>query len=76
MESANEAGRRAARGVLAFLDLEPAGVKLFEYPALSRFRLLRSIDQQLHAAGLPHAWDLAEGAVARVRSSRPVRGSI
>ncbi|HTB59971.1 MAG TPA: FAD-dependent oxidoreductase [Polyangia bacterium] len=57
MEGANEAGRRAARALLARLGLAADGVKLFAFEGLDRFGALRRLDRGLHAAGLPHLMD-------------------
>ena len=59
MEGANEAGRCAAQGALAFLGDARRPVELFSYPALDRFARLQALDRELHRQGLPHALDLA-----------------
>jgi hypothetical protein len=64
MEGANEAGRRAARGVLRAAGLAAEGVRVFEFPAINRFRMMRSLDERLHQAGLAHCFDWG-GAVLR-----------
>lgn len=58
MEGANEAGRRAARGLLTRAGLDATRVQLFAYDELDRFPLLRRLDAWLHARGLPHLHDL------------------
>jgi 15-cis-phytoene desaturase len=58
MEGANEAGRRAARGVLTSLGLDTTQVKLYGYEALERFRRLRAVDRWLHAGDWPHLIDV------------------
>jgi 15-cis-phytoene desaturase len=67
MEGANEAGRRAARGVLRHLGLDETPVRLFSFEGLERFSLLRRLDRQLLALGLPHVGDMA----ARLVGSGP-----
>jgi uncharacterized protein with NAD-binding domain and iron-sulfur cluster len=69
MEGANEAGRRAARGVLERLQLPSAGVKLFTFDTLARFHALRRLDHALHAAGLPHLLDAPAAARALLRAA-------
>jgi hypothetical protein len=69
MEGANEAGRRAARGVLRRLGLDDAGVKLFTFEGLERFDLLRKLDGGLHAFGLPHLFDAAVSAGATLAAA-------
>jgi len=64
MEGANEAGRRAARGVLHAAGLAAEGVRMFEFPAINRFRMMRALDQRLHQAGLAHCFDWG-GALVR-----------
>jgi 15-cis-phytoene desaturase len=64
MEGANEAGRRAARGVLHAAGLAAEGVRVFEFPAINRFRMMRALDQRLHQAGLAHCFDWG-GALVR-----------
>src|SRR5262249_56746184 len=54
MEGANEAGRRAARGVLRAAGLAAEGVRVFEFPSINRFRRMRALDERLHQAGLAH----------------------
>jgi len=71
MEGANEAGRRAARGVLRGFGLDDSRVKLFSFGALDRFGALKAIDRQLHRAGLPHLFDLGDRVAARL--PRPLR---
>jgi 15-cis-phytoene desaturase len=71
MEGANEAGRRAARGVLRALGLDDSRVKLFTFAALDRFDALKAIDRRLHRAGLPHLFDLGDRIAARL--PRPLR---
>jgi 15-cis-phytoene desaturase len=68
MEGANEAGRRAARGVLRHVGLDETRTRLFEYDALGRFGLFQGIDRWLHAAGLPHLLDVGAMIIERVRS--------
>ena len=82
MEGANEAGRRAARGVLRHLGLDETPVRLFSFEGLERFSLLRSLDRQLLALGLPHVGDMAArilggkaGSSANCVSSQPIPGS-
>jgi hypothetical protein len=64
MEGANEAGRRAARGVFRHFGLDESSAKLFAYDTLGRFRRLKRIDQWLHQAGLPHLLELGAKAQA------------
>jgi hypothetical protein len=64
MEGANEAGRRAARGVLHAAGLAAEGVRVFEFPAINRFRIMRALDERLHQAGLAHCFDWG-GALVR-----------
>ena len=71
MEGANEAGRRAARGVLRAFGLDDSRVKLFAFEALDCFASLKAIDQRLHRAGLPHLFDLGDRVAARL--PRPLR---
>jgi uncharacterized protein with NAD-binding domain and iron-sulfur cluster len=71
MEGANEAGRRAARGLLRTFGLDDSRVKLFTFEALDRFAALKAIDQRLHRAGLPHLFDL--GPRVATRLPRPLR---
>jgi 15-cis-phytoene desaturase len=66
MEGANEAGRRAARGVLRHLGLDDTPVRLFDYEGLEQFPLLRSLDRQLLSLGLPHVWDMAASLVRQM----------
>jgi uncharacterized protein with NAD-binding domain and iron-sulfur cluster len=66
MEGANEAGRRAARGVCDLLGLDAQTVKLFDYGALDRFAALRGVDHWLHQAGLPHLLDIGSKVVDRL----------
>lgn len=58
MEGANEAGRRATRGLLRRAGLDASQVRIFEYDELDRFKLLRRLDAWLHRRGLPHLFDL------------------
>ena len=58
MEGANEAGRRAARGVLESLGFDASHVKLYHYPALDLFHRLRAVDSWLHASDLPQLIDM------------------
>jgi 15-cis-phytoene desaturase len=58
MEGANEAGRRAARGVLRRLGRSDDAVQLFGFETLERFDRLRAVDSGLHAVGLPHLLDV------------------
>jgi hypothetical protein len=60
MEGANEAGRRAARGVLRAFGLDDSRVKLFAFEALDRFAALKALDERLHRARLPHLLDLGD----------------
>jgi uncharacterized protein with NAD-binding domain and iron-sulfur cluster len=69
MEGANEAGRRAARGVLASLRLPAADVKLFAFDTLERFHTLRRLDRALHAAGLPHLMDAPSAVRSALRAA-------
>jgi uncharacterized protein with NAD-binding domain and iron-sulfur cluster len=75
MEGANEAGRRAARGVLGHLGLRAGDVQLFDIDVLGRFDALRALDGGLHALGLPHLLDAAStvkrGARAAARALLP-----
>ena len=68
MEGANEAGRQAARGVLDLLALDAASVKLFSLESPDQFRLMRSLDDRLFRAGLPHVFALGERLLS---TSRP-----
>jgi hypothetical protein len=68
MEGANEAGRRAARGVLRHLGFDHDRVRLFAYRELDRFRTLQRLDGWLHRAGLPHLLDLGGRAAGTVRT--------
>jgi hypothetical protein len=68
MEGANEAGRRAARGALAHLGLDPAPVEIFSYDGLDNFRRLRAVDDWLHGAGMPHLWDIGSRAAGAMRT--------
>ncbi|HEX8794259.1 MAG TPA: FAD-dependent oxidoreductase [Polyangiaceae bacterium] len=58
MESANEAGRRAARAVLLRAGEDPACVQLFGYHEVDGFRIPKRVDEWLHARGMPHALTL------------------
>ena len=60
MEGANEAGRRAARGVLEHLGEAASGITLFEFEALDRFQALQRVDRGMYAAGLPHVMETPE----------------
>jgi len=69
MEGANEAGRRAAGGVLDALKLAAEPVDLFAFDGLERFRALRRLDRGLHAAGLPHLMDTPGAVRGLLRAS-------
>jgi hypothetical protein len=69
MEGANEAGRRAARGVLRHVGLDETRTRLFEYDALARFGLFQGIDRWLHDAGLPHLLDVGAVIIDRLRAA-------
>lgn len=71
MEGANEAGRRAAIGVLRAFGLDDSRVKLFAFEALDRFSALKALDQHLHRARLPHLLDIGERIAALL--PRPTR---
>jgi uncharacterized protein with NAD-binding domain and iron-sulfur cluster len=71
MEGANEAGRRAARGILSRLCVASRPVKLFAFDGLERFDLLKSVDRGLYGAGLPHLLDAGADLRAKVRSLLP-----
>jgi 15-cis-phytoene desaturase len=73
MEGANEAGRRAARGVLHRLGLAHDDVRLFDFEGLERFDLLRKVDGGLHAIGLPHVLDAPATVRALVSATVAVR---
>jgi uncharacterized protein with NAD-binding domain and iron-sulfur cluster len=70
MEGANEAGRRAARGVLRRFGLDAESVKLFAFENLDRFVVLRRLDRGLHAAGLPHLMDTPAALRGFLRAGR------
>jgi 15-cis-phytoene desaturase len=65
MEGANEAGRRAAQGVLRALGLDDTRVKLFALEPPDAFRTLRRVDAGLYEAGLPHVFALGKRLVGR-----------
>ncbi len=67
MEGANEAGRRAARGILERFGFDASTVKLFDYPGLQRFSRMKALDELLHQAGLPHLFDLGGKVSAKLR---------
>jgi 15-cis-phytoene desaturase len=67
MEGANEAGRRAARGVLRRFGGDADSIKLFDFEMLHGFEPLRRVDRGLHAAGLPHLFDAPSRARAAVK---------
>ena len=69
MEGANEAGRRAARGVLRRFGGDDTSVKLFDFEMLERFEHLRRVDRGLHAVGLPHLFDAPARARGAVRAA-------
>jgi uncharacterized protein with NAD-binding domain and iron-sulfur cluster len=71
MEGANEAGRRAARGVLRSLGMREDAVQVFDIAGPDRFGGLRLLDRGLHAAGLPHLFDAASAAKAAARALMP-----
>jgi 15-cis-phytoene desaturase len=76
MEGANEAGRRAARGVLRACGLDDSRVKLFSFEALDRFGALKAIDRRLHRAGLPHLFDLGDRVAAHLPNPLRTRRAV
>ncbi|MDI3403924.1 hydroxysqualene dehydroxylase [Streptomyces cavernicola] len=58
METANEAGRRAANGVLDAAGSDAERARLFEGYSPPEFALAKRVDAQRYRAGLPHALDL------------------
>jgi uncharacterized protein with NAD-binding domain and iron-sulfur cluster len=71
MEGANEAGRRAARGILGHLGMRAGDVKLFAFDGLERFDLLKTVDHGLYRVGLPHMLDAGADLGARLRALIP-----
>ncbi len=72
MEGANEAGRRAARGVLGRAGMDAGTVRLLPYDELERFHAPKRLDAWLHARGMPHVLTLAKRLVDRVARKRPL----
>ncbi|MGW0734942.1 hydroxysqualene dehydroxylase [Streptomyces sp. NPDC002851] len=58
METANEAGRRAANGVLDAAGSDAERVRLFEGYHPPEFELAKRIDAERYRAGLPHVLDV------------------
>ncbi len=73
MESANEAGRRAARAILLEAGKDPACVRLFGYDEVDRFRIPKRLDEWLHARGKPHVLTLIR-RFAETRLGRAPQG--
>ena len=43
--------------------LAAEGVRVFEFPAINRFRMMRALDERLHQAGLAHCFDWGGAAL-------------